>query len=284
MKEDAEKKYFRLTLGKEVRLKNAYIIKGESLVKDTDGNIIEIHCSYDVDSLSGSGTEASLRKVKGTLHWVSIKYAVKAEVREYDRLFLNEAPDSHEGKDFMEFINPNSLRVIDAFVEPFLNDAKAGERFQFQRLGYFNVDDDSTQDKIVFNKTVGLRDSWIKKLSGSINGISTMKENLTIKQQTPERSAIEIIKKLGKKYTNLSEAKQKKAKAEIQELAKSVSYKDLEPLFNTAVKKAGTRIAIMLTLGVLLKEDMERNEEINTFIAIALEDKNELLVEEAKAI
>ena len=283
-KEDAEKKYFRLTLGKEVRLKNAYIIKGESLVKDTDGNIIEIHCTYDVDSLSGSGTEASLRKVKGTLHWVSIKYAVKAEVREYDRLFLNEAPDSHEGKDFMEFINPNSLRVIDAFVEPFLNDASAGERFQFQRLGYFNVDDDSTQDKIVFNKTVGLRDSWIKKLSGTINEISTMKENLTIKQQTPERSAIEIIKKLGKKYTNLSEAKQKKAKAEIQELAKSVSYKDLEPLFNTAVKKAGTRIAIMLTLGVLLKEDLERNEEINTFIAIALEDKNELLVEEAKAI
>jgi len=283
-KEDAEKKYFRLTLGKEVRLKNAYIIKGENLVKDTDGNIIEIHCNYDVDSLSGSGTEASLRKVKGTLHWVSIKYAVKAEVREYDRLFLNEAPDSHEGKDFMEFINPNSLRVIDAFVEPFLNDAKAGERFQFQRLGYFNVDDDSTQDKIVFNKTVVLRDSWIKKLSGTINGISTMKGNLTIKQQTPQRSAIEIIKKLGKKYTNLSEAKQKKAKAEIQELAKSVSYKDLEPLFNTAVKKAGTRIAIMLTLGVLLKEDLERNEEINTFIAIALEDKNELLVEEAKAI
>jgi len=283
-KEEAGNKYFRLTLGKEVRLKSAYIIKGDTVIKDTNGNIIEIHCTYDVDSLSGSGTEASIRKVKGTLHWVSIKHAVKVEVREYDRLFLDEAPDSHEGTDFMEFVNPNSLRVIDAFVEPFLKDAKTGERFQFQRLGYFNVDVDSTKNKLVFNKTVGLRDTWAKKLSGISKEGSTLKGNLTIKQQTFERSAIESIKKLGKKYTNLSEAKQQGAKAEIQKLAEKVTYKELHPLFATAAKKAGTRIAAILTLGVLLNKGQEKNNEINTFIKKAIEDRNELLAEEARAI
>ncbi len=162
-KEEASNKFFRLTLGKEVRLKNAYIIKGESVVKDTKGNITEIHCSYDPESLSGSGTEASLRKVKGTLHWVSIKHAIKAEVREYDRLFMDEAPDSHPDKDFMELINPNSLKIIEAYVEPSLKDTKVGDRFQFQRLGYFNVDKDSTPEHLVFNKTVGLRDTWAKQ-------------------------------------------------------------------------------------------------------------------------
>ena len=104
-----------------------------------------------------------MRKVKGTLHWVSIKHAVKAEVRAYDRLFLDEAPDAHKDKDYMEFVNPDSLEVITAFLEPSLQSAKIGERFQFQRLGYFNVDDDSTANNLVFNKTVGLRDSWAKK-------------------------------------------------------------------------------------------------------------------------
>jgi glutaminyl-tRNA synthetase len=111
-------------------------------------------------SKSGSGTEESTRKVKGTLHWVSIKHAINAEVRAYDRLFSDEAPDGHKDKDFMEFLNPNSLEVINAFVEPCLQSAKIGERFQFQRLGYFNVDDDTTTGALVFNKTVGLRDSW----------------------------------------------------------------------------------------------------------------------------
>ncbi|CAL2081068.1 glutamine--tRNA ligase [Tenacibaculum sp. 190524A05c] len=161
-KEEANRKYFRLTIGKEVRLKNAYIIKGESCVKDADGNITEIHCTYDPLSKSGSGTEESKRKVKGTLHWVSMKHAVKAEVRVYDRLFSDEAPDSHKDKDFMEFLNPNSLEKIEAFVEPSLASAAIGDRFQFQRLGYFNVDDDSTKEKLVFNKTVGLRDTWAK--------------------------------------------------------------------------------------------------------------------------
>ena len=162
-KEEANKKYFRLTIGKEVRLKNAYIIKGESCVKDENGNIIEIHCTYDPLSKSGSGTEESKRKVKGTIHWVSEKHAVKAEVRAYDRLFLDEAPDSHKDKDFMEFLNPNSLEKITAYVEPSLQTANIGDRFQFQRLGYFNVDNDSTSEALVFNKTVGLRDTWAKK-------------------------------------------------------------------------------------------------------------------------
>ena len=161
-KEEANRKYFRLALGKEVRLKNAYIIKGESCNKDEEGNITEIHCTYDPLSKSGSGTEESKRKVKGTLHWVSIQHAVNAEIRVYDRLFSDEAPDSHKDKDFMEFLNPNSLNMIHVFVEPSLQEAKIGDRFQFQRLGYFNVDDDSTSEKLVFNKTVGLRDTWAK--------------------------------------------------------------------------------------------------------------------------
>ena len=161
-KEEANKKYFRLSLGKEVRLKNAYIIKGESCVNDADGNITEIHCTYDPLSKSGSGTEESKRRVKGTLHWVSKKHAVEAEVRIYDRLFSDEAPDSHKDQDFMEFLNPNSLEKIVAYVEPSLTSSKIGDRFQFQRLGYFNVDDDSTSEKLVFNKTVGLRDTWAK--------------------------------------------------------------------------------------------------------------------------
>ncbi|RMA66018.1 glutamine--tRNA ligase/YqeY domain fusion protein [Ulvibacter antarcticus] len=161
-KEEANRKYFRLTIDKEVRLKNAYIIKGESVVKDSEGNITEIHCTYDLDSKSGSGSEASLRKVKGTLHWVSIKEALEIEVRIYDRLFSDPSPDTHKDKDFMEFINQDSLQVITGYAEPSLQEAKPEDKFQFQRLGYFVVDKDSGPDKIVFNRTVALRDSWAK--------------------------------------------------------------------------------------------------------------------------
>jgi glutaminyl-tRNA synthetase len=161
-REEANKKFFRLKLGKEVRLKNAYIIKAESCVKDEKGEVIEIHCTYDEDSRSGSGTEASKRKVKGTLHWVSIKHAVKTEVRVYDRLFTDEAPDGHKEKDFKEFLNPDSLTTINAYVEPSLKTAKVLDRFQFQRLGYFCVDKDSAKNHLVFNRTVPLRDSWAK--------------------------------------------------------------------------------------------------------------------------
>ncbi|RPE00211.1 glutamine--tRNA ligase/YqeY domain fusion protein [Aureibaculum marinum] len=162
-REEANKKFFRLKLGKEVRLKNAYIIKAESVIKDENGEITEIHCTYDPLSRSGSGTEESKRKIKGTLHWVSIAHAVKAEVRLYDRLFSDEAPDNHKDKDFKEFINPNSLEIIDnAYVEPSLKEANIGDKFQFQRLGYFCVDTDSSTENLVFNRTVPLRDSWAK--------------------------------------------------------------------------------------------------------------------------
>ena len=160
--EEANKKFFRLTLGTEVRLKNAYIIKGESVVKDANGNITEIHCTYDVDSRSGSGTEASQRKVKGTIHWVSITHAVPAEVRIYDRLFSHESPDGNKEIDFKEFINPNSLELITGYVEPSLKMSNNLDHFQFQRLGYYCVDKDSTSEKLIFNKTVGLRDTWAK--------------------------------------------------------------------------------------------------------------------------
>jgi len=160
--EEANSKFFRLTLNKEVRLKNAYIIKGESVIKDSEGNIEEIHCTYDPESKSGSGSEASLRKVKGTLHWVSIADALEVEVRLYDRLFTDASPDTHKEKDFMEFVNPNSLRVITGYAEPSLKESRPEDKFQFQRLGYFVVDLDSTSEKIVFNRTVPLRDSWSK--------------------------------------------------------------------------------------------------------------------------
>ncbi|MDM1497595.1 glutamine--tRNA ligase/YqeY domain fusion protein [Myroides odoratimimus] len=161
-KEEANSKFFRLTLGKEVRLKNAYIIKGESVVKDENGNITEIHATYDADSRSGSGSEASKRKVKGTIHWVSVPHAVEAEVRIYDRLFVDENPDGNKEVDFLDFINPNSLEVVKGYLEPSLSTAVEGDKFQFQRLGYFCVDKNSTPEALVFNKTVGLRDTWAK--------------------------------------------------------------------------------------------------------------------------
>ncbi|NNL32280.1 MAG: glutamine--tRNA ligase/YqeY domain fusion protein [Flavobacteriaceae bacterium] len=268
-KEEASSKFFRLTLGKEVRLKNAYIIKGEKVIKNTKGEIEEIHCTYSEDTS---------KKVKGTLHWVSIDHAIKVEVREYDRLFNDEAPDSHADKDFMEFINPNSLRIVEAYAEPSLKSAQPGDRFQFQRLGYFCVDEDSQDNKKVFNKTVGLRDTWAKQKPK--NDHPKQQKN----QQQSQRKPIDVIKQLGKKYTNLPSEKQQKVKAEIIELSKKVSYEDLEPLFGTAVKKAGTRIATMISLGELLKHGLERNDAINLFIEKAKEDKNAILAEEASRI
>ena len=162
--EDAPKKFFRLTNGGEVRLKAAYIIKCEEVIKDSEGNITELRCTYDADSKSGSGTEASKRKVKGTLHWVSSKHALDAEIRLYDRLFSDEAPDGHKEKDFKDFLNPESLKVLtNCKVEPSLKDAKPESKYQFQRLGYFCVDRrDSKDGNLVFNRTVPLKDSWSK--------------------------------------------------------------------------------------------------------------------------
>ncbi len=160
--EEANKKFFRLKPNGEVRLKNGYIIKALSCEKNSDGKIVEIQCTFDSKSKSGSGTEESLRKVKGTLHWVSVPHAIKAEVRLYDRLFTDENPDAHKEKDFIDFINPDSLKIISGYLEPSLKSAKAGDFFQFQRLGYFCVDPDTTAKNLVFNRTVGLRDSWAK--------------------------------------------------------------------------------------------------------------------------
>ena len=161
--EEPPKKFFRLTPGKEVRLKGAYIIMCTGCTKDADGNVTEIQCTYDPDTLSGSA--GSQRKVKGTLHWVSARHCVSAEVRLYDRLFAVENPSADTEHDFRELLNPDSLRVInDAKIEPFLAEtAKVGDTFQFQRIGYFTVDQDSTEGHLVFNRTIGLKDSWAKQ-------------------------------------------------------------------------------------------------------------------------
>ncbi len=161
--EEPPKKFFRLTPGKEVRLKGAYIIMCTGCTKDADGNVTEIQCTYDADTLSGSA--GSQRKVKGTLHWVSARHCVDAEVRLYDRLFAVENPAADTEHDFRELLNPDSLRVItDAKIEPFLAEtAKVGDTFQFQRIGYFCVDQDSTEGHLVFNRTIGLKDSWAKQ-------------------------------------------------------------------------------------------------------------------------
>ena len=193
--EVAPAKFFRLSIGNEVRLKNGYIIKGESVTKDANGNITEIQVTYDEDSRSGSGSEASQRKVAGTLHWVSISHAIEAEVRLYDRLFIDEAPDSHKEKNFLDFMNKSSLEIVKGFVEPSLADVKANDKFQFQRLGYFNVDKDSTASKLVFNKTVGLKDAWEEKGKKEENLLmNTLKElNKYVKEK--DENAAEIILK-----------------------------------------------------------------------------------------
>ena len=162
-REEANRKFFRLKLGKEVRLKNAYIIKAESVEKDSEGKVKTVFCTYDSLSKSGSGTEESQRKVKGTLHWVSEKHARQIQVRNYDRLFSDPNPDGHKDADFTSFLNENSLTEHRAFVEPNIGDALPGKNYQFQRQGYYVVDPDSTKNHTIFNRTVGLRDNWSKK-------------------------------------------------------------------------------------------------------------------------
>ena len=160
--ENPPKKYFRLSVGSEVRLRYAYIIKCEEVIKDADGNIIELRCTHD--PMSGNGGSSDGRKVKGVIHWVNAAEALPVEVRLYDRLFSKEAPDrADEGKTFLDYLNPESLRVITAMAEPSMARVKAGDKFQFERMGYFVADQDSTAEKIVFNRTVTLKDSWSKE-------------------------------------------------------------------------------------------------------------------------
>ncbi|MFC2119232.1 glutamine--tRNA ligase/YqeY domain fusion protein [Bacteroidota bacterium] len=159
--EDAPRKFFRLAPGREVRLRYAYFITNTDVIKNEKGEIIELHCTYDPASKGGKSPDG--RKVKGTLHWVSADQAVDAEINLYDRLFLKENPDeAEEGKDYTSFLNPDSLKVITAKLEPGIVQSKPGDKFQFERQGYFCVDPHSTKEKLIFNKTVGLRDSWQK--------------------------------------------------------------------------------------------------------------------------
>jgi glutaminyl-tRNA synthetase len=158
--ENPPKKYFRLAPGKMVRLKSAYIIKCDDIIKDETGKIMELHCSYVPESKSGHDTSSI--QVKGTLHWVSVAHAINAEVRLYDRLFRVEDPGSGEG-DFKDYINPESLVIVtNAFAEPSLKDSKAGEKYQFIRKGYFCKDKNLPDGKLIFNRTVGLKDGWKK--------------------------------------------------------------------------------------------------------------------------
>ncbi|MGB2128510.1 MAG: glutamine--tRNA ligase/YqeY domain fusion protein [Flavicella sp.] len=268
-REQANKKFFRLKLGGEVRLKNTYIIKANEVVKDADGNITEVHCTYDKDSKSGSGTEASMRRVKGTLHWVSIKHAVKAEVRLYDRLFSHEAPDGNKEVDFKEYINKNSLTISTAFVEPSLNTAVVGDKFQFQRKGYFCMDPDSNENNLVFNKTVGLTDSWAKQEK---------------KEKGPVRNAsFEKVGPLAGKYLKARNDDDREAlKNEIAVLSKDISLETLATPIETA-KSNKEVLSIVLTLSNM--ETLGPDDNLNAFIKIHLSAKNTtILVELLKLV
>ncbi len=267
-REEANKKFIRLKLNGEVRLKNAYIIKANSVVKDENGKITEVHCTYDEDSLSGSETEASKRKVKGTLHWVSIKHAVKAEVRLYDRLFVDEAPDSHKDKDFIDFINPNSLTIIEnAYLEASLKDVKVGDNFQFQRLGYFNVDDDSTTKHLVFNRTVALKDSWAKK------------ENKTQSKQVvkADSNITEIMAFAGKYLKSREENDRLSLVSSIFELSKKVSFESLLNLIKSANSNKDHLAYLMMLNSQNIKTNFSYKatfDLVDKFIGTALRLKN----------
>ncbi len=263
-REEANKKFFRLKLNGEVRLKNGYIIKANSVVKDAHGEITEVHCTYNEDSLSGSGTEASKRKVKGTLHWVSINHALKVEVRLYDRLFSDEAPDTHKDTNFKEFINPDSLKIIEAFVEPSLENVTIGDRFQFQRLGYFNVDDDSKPEKPVFNRTVSLKDSWAKI------------ENKT-KTIQPDKTIAGIMPLAGKYLKSREEEERLTLLAQINEQSEKVNFEGLLNLIQTSNSNKEYLAYLMILNSQNVAVDFSKKEDseaVNKFIGTALEMKN----------
>jgi glutaminyl-tRNA synthetase len=155
-------KYYRLSPGKEVRLRNAYFITAKSVVKDADGNVVEVRCTYDPASCGGNSPDG--RKVKSTIHWVSASHAISAEIRIYDKLFTKSDPgEFDEGESFLDNINPDSLEtVLDAKLEPSLTSAQVGDRYQFERVGYFCVDPDSKSSHLVFNRTLPLKDTWAK--------------------------------------------------------------------------------------------------------------------------
>jgi len=257
-REQANKKFFRLKLGGEVRLKNTYIIKANEVVKDADGNIIEVHCTYDENSKSGSGTEASKRRVKGTLHWVSIAHAIKAQVRLYDRLFTDDAPDGHKEKDFKDFLNPNSLTIGTAFVEPSLQSTKAGDKYQFQRKGYFCTDTDSSSDQLIFNRTVGLTDSWAKQ---------EKKSNAPSRNQSFEK----IGPLAGKFLKARSDEERNELKSAIKELSNTIPFTALITPFQTA-KSNKEVLSCLLALEAGI--ETEANDVFTKFIEDTLKMKN----------
>jgi glutaminyl-tRNA synthetase len=272
-KEEASRKFFRLKLGSEVRLKSAYIIKAESVEKDAVGNITTVFCTYDPKSLSGSGTPESQRKVKATIHWVEATHAQKIEVREYDRLFKTESPDEDKEIDFMTHLNPESFAVKTAFAEPMLLEAEPGNHFQFQRLGYFVCDKDSTASNKVFNKTVGLRDTWEKQQHKP-------------QQAQPKQDVkpIEELKRLGKKFMNYPAEKQEGIKAQIAGFATQIPLDALEPLFETAAKKTGTRLVTLLALVEHLNVGAQPTQSAIDFIHKAQQDRNEFLAKTAQDV
>nr|WP_315170551.1 glutamine--tRNA ligase/YqeY domain fusion protein [uncultured Flavobacterium sp.] len=283
--EVAPAKFFRLSIGNEVRLKNGYIIKGDSVVKNSDGSIKEIHVTYDTDSLSGSGSEASKRKVAGTLHWVAINHAIEAEVRLYDRLFTDEAPDSHKEKSFLEFVNPSSLQIVTGYVEPSLQDAVSGTQYQFQRLGYFSVDKDATASKLVFNKTVGLKDAWEEKDKKEANLLmNTQKEiNKYVKEKddnvasTLLASIVNNIESIDN-YSLLTQTVTKNIKNDnnallfsnlILKYSNKVSFKDIESealqkLYTMSLKSQSTLVREIVIENI--KNDVIHLDQFQTLI------------------
>ena len=253
----------RLSIGSEVRLKSGYIVKATHVELDSSGNLIAICCEYDPKSLSGSGSVESQRKVNTTIHWVCKKTALSAEVREYERLFTSPSPDSNPDIPFESFINKRSLQIRKAFVEPFLQKAKPSDKFQFQRLGYFNTDDDSNAGQLIFNKTVSLRDQKIKK------------PRPQTANEPPELKPIDAIKKFGKKYAKLSSDKQSIAKQQVLSLSQKITLNDLTPLFSTSVKKRGTRAVVLISLSALKSRGVLLSDEAKGFVAKALDDQEQ---------
>ncbi len=300
--EEAPAKFFRLSIGREVRLKNAYIIKGEGVVKDAAGNITEIHVNYDSDSRSGSGSEASQRKVAGTLHWVSIQHAIPAEVRMYDRLFIDEAPDSHKEKNFLEFMNPNSLQIVKGFVEPSLANVKSGDKFQFQRMGYFNVDKDSAPEKLLFNRTVGLKDAWEEKGKKEENLLMSMQKEINKyvkeKDDAVAKVTLDAIIETIKSIDNFSLICQtiiKNVKNDnnallfsnlILHFSDKVNFKDIDSevltkLYSMSLKSQMPAVRIFAIRN--LKNDIENFKDFNSQLSeLRLAEKNERVLEELK--
>ncbi|MEO8515533.1 MAG: glutamine--tRNA ligase, partial [Flavobacterium sp.] len=247
-------------VGKELRLKNAYIINFERINKDGDGNFTEIVASYDADSKSGSGSEASNRKVAKTIHWVSVAHAVKAEIRLYDRLFAEESPDTHKDKNFLEFVNPDSLKTVIGVVENSLKEAKEGDKFQFQRTGYFCVDKDSTADKLVFNKTVDLK--------------VTVKNN--------DKKEENLLNSIQKEVNSFFKAEDKDKRDLIQEsIIKSLELiENTDLLINALNKNVSNNKSALLFANFILRHsgkitsaDLEK-EDINKFYKMSLNSES----------